>query len=201
MNNLTREKVSYYMSAMVMYNLFYIIAVLSGIKSFAVFDENGVINDSTIYAYASISLALVFFVWGLVYTIVLIKYDFTPFEAEEGIRLNFESKENITANEFFSKFALLALTGLTIGNFTLYWGIIIYLLFLFSIGTIYIRLDLLYLNPLLIMIGYNVYRCKCKDKENLYYFITNNKEFDSILEVRITFTRKRIIRLSKGKQL
>lgn len=183
-----------------MYNLFYIIAALSGIKSFAVFDDNGVINDSTIYAYASISLALIFFVWGLIYTIVLIKYDFTPFESEDGIRLKFESKENITANEFFSKFALLALTGLTIGNFTLYWGIIIYLLFLFAIGVIYIRLDLLYLNPILVMIGFEIYRCKCKDEEKMYYFITNDKKFECLSEVRITFTKKRIIRLTKGKQ-
>lgn len=206
MKKLSCEGVSYYMSAMILFNFFYIIKVFSKIQNFCFIDlQNRIIVLDTLFAYIEILIAIIFIIWGLSYTVILFKNDFTPCKGEDGIKIVFKKKDNITSSEFLGKFSLLILTGLTIGEIALWWNLIIYITFYIVVGLIYIRYDMLYINPLLVLCRYEIYKCIClKDgynEEESYFFVINSNEFARLNEIKITSTDKKIIRINgKGEK-
>ena len=127
--------------------------------------------------------------------------DYNPKPSENGNEYIFLSKQNITSTEFLGKFSLLVMTGLTIGSVPLWWGLSLYLIFYIAIAIIFIRCDMFYLNPVITLLGYEIYKCECTlngEKKNLY-FIAKGIDLNSKTSIRSTFTKSKIIRL-KGEQ-
>ena len=77
-----------------------------------------------------------------------------------------EMQDN-TSDNFFSKFSLLVLTGITIPVCEGIFSLIIFLLIFISLGLVYTDKNLIYINPLLSLLHYNVYRCKCIQDETV----------------------------------
>ena len=191
-------KISYYMSSMILFNVFYIIKNLS----LLVPTQSGVpYGIKEIFLLICIGISGIFLIWGSIYTIVIMTNNYNPKPSENGIKYKFATKQNITSTEFLGKFSLLVMTGLTIGSVPLWWGLSLYLIFYSAIAIIFIRCDMFYLNPIVTLLGYEIYKCECivnKEKENVYFIVKgidlNNKE-----SIRSTFTKSKIIRL-KGEQ-
>ena len=194
------EKVSYYMSSMILFNVFYMIKKFSMIDDYSkLFVENKVEN---VFSLICAIISLVFIFWGVIYTIILLIYNFNPLPYENGKKYKLLNVSNITSTEFLGKFSLLVMTGLTIGSVPLWWGIIIYLVFYVVIGIMFVRCDIFYINPVVMLWGYRVYKCKCEttDKNEIIYFVVKNKELKENDTVKATFTKKRIIRLKGEKK-
>ena len=109
--------------------------------------------------------------------------NYNPKSSENGIEYKFATKQNITSTEFLGKFSLLVMTGLTIGSVPLWWGLSLYLIFYSAIAIIFIRCDMFYLNPIVTLLGYEIYKCECfvkEEKKNVYFIVKgidlNNKE-------------------------
>ncbi len=192
------EKVSYYMSSMVLFNAFYTI------KNFSLLDFNKLVcqyGAQEILLCICIGISLVFLLWGIIYTIIMMANDYTPKRYENGKEYKFSNKQNITSTEFLGKFSLLVMTGLTIGSVPLWWGLSLYLIFYIAIAVIFIRCNMFYLNPIVTLSGYEIYKCKCvvNKKEETIYFIVKNIDFSTKESIKTTFTNSKIIRL-KGKK-
>lgn len=191
-------KLSYYMSSMILFNVFYIIKNLSLLFPHASGTPFGI---KEIFLLVCIGISAIFLIWGLIYTIVIMVNDYNPKPSENGNEYIFLSKQNITSTEFLGKFSLLVMTGLTIGSVPLWWGLSLYLIFYIAIAIIFIRCDMFYLNPVITLLGYEIYKCECtlnKEKKNLY-FIVKGIDLNSKTSIRSTFTKSKIIRL-KGEQ-
>lgn len=191
-------KISYYMSSMILFNVFYIIKNLSLLFP----HESGTpFGIKEIFLLVCIGISAIFLIWGLIYTIVIMVNDYNPKPSENGNEYIFLSKQNITSTEFLGKFSLLVMTGLTIGSVPLWWGLSLYLIFYIAIAIIFIRCDMFYLNPVITLLGYEIYKCECtlnREKKNLY-FIVKGIDLNSKTSIRSTFTKSKIIRL-KGEQ-
>lgn len=191
-------KISYYMSSMILFNVFYIIKNLSLLFPHASGTPFGI---KEIFLLVCIGISAIFLIWGLIYTIVIMVNDYNPKPSESGNKYLFLSKQNITSTEFLGKFSLLVMTGLTIGSVPLWWGLSLYLIFYIAIAIIFIRCDMFYLNPVITLLGYEIYKCECTlngEKKNLY-FIAKGIDLNSKTSIRSTFTKSKIIRL-KGEQ-
>ena len=191
-------KISYYMSSMMLFNVFYIIKNLSLLVPTQSSLPFGI---KEIFLLICICISGVFLIWGLIYTFVIMTNNYNPKSSENGIEYKFATKQNITSTEFLGKFSLLVMTGLTIGSVPLWWGLSLYLIFYSAIAIIFIRCDMFYLNPIVTLLGYEIYKCECfvkEEKKNVYFIVKgidlNNKE-----SIRSTFTKSKIIRL-KGEQ-
>lgn len=201
MQKITLERISYYMSAMILFNLFYIIVVLSEMGDYSIFSKDKTIDIEIIVEYTSILIAGVAFLWGIIYTCIICNYDFNTEEGEKGIEITIRETRDITAKEFFGKFSLLVLTGISIGGLNFLWKIIVYFIFYITIGIIYIRLDMIYLNPILILLRYKIFEADCvvNEKEKQYYFVLKDLTIKDGGILAITNTKKTIIRL-KSKE-
>lgn len=191
-------KISYYMSSMILFNVFYIIKNLSLLFPHASGTPFGI---KEIFLLVCIGISAIFLIWGLIYTIVIMVNDYNPKPSENGNKYLFLSKQNITSTEFLGKFSLLVMTGLTIGSVPLWWGLSLYLIFYIAIAIIFIRCCMFYLNPVITLLGYEIYKCECTlngEKKNLY-FIAKGIDLNSKTSIRSTFTKSKIIRL-KGEQ-
>ena len=192
------SKISYYMSSMILFNVFYIIKNLSLLLPH---ESRAPFGIKEIFLLICIGISAIFLIWGSIYTIVIMANDYNPKPSENGIEYIFVSKQNITSTEFLGKFSLLVMTGLTIGSVPLWWGLSLYLIFYSAIAIIFIRCDMFYLNPIITLLGYEIYKCECtvnKGKKNLY-FIVKGIDLNSKASIRSTFTKSKIIRLS-GEQ-
>ena len=130
------------------------------------------------FNFISIGVAGILFVIGVGYTVILFSTDYSVQKGETGVNFQIDKVVDITTSEFFGKFSLLILTGLTIGGISLWWGLIIYTLFFAVIGIMYIRFEMLYFNPLLIIFGFHIYRAEgfVEDTYKNYYFISKEKK-------------------------
>lgn len=192
------EKTSYYMSSMMLFNVFYIVRVLS-LQNFSICICDYGVNE--IFPLICIGISTIFLIWGIIYTILILTHNFNPQPGEGGKKYSISKKKNITSSEFLGKFSLLVLTGLTLGSISLWWGMILYLIFYFSIGIIFVRYNMLYLNIVIVLFGYDIYLCECmtSNKNETIYFITKNIDMESDSKIVSTFTNKKIIRLKGNK--
>ena len=114
---------------MVLFNVFYIIKLLERIKGISIVNANGDLNINNLFNFISIGVAGILFVIGVGYTVILFSTDYSVQKGETGVIFQIDKVVDITTSEFFGKFSLLILTGLTIGGISLWWGLIIYTLF------------------------------------------------------------------------
>ena len=73
-----KEKILYYLSSMVLFNIFYCIKLLEGMKTFSFFTSEGIFDINNLFRYISIGLAGILFLVGIIYTIVLFNTDYSP---------------------------------------------------------------------------------------------------------------------------
>ena len=192
------DKISYYMSSMILFNGFYIIKNLSLLVPTQSSLSFGI---KEIFLLICIGISGIFFIWGLIYTFFIITNNHNPKPSENGIVYNFVTKQNITSTEFLGKFSLLVMTGLTIGSIPLWWGLLLYLIFYSVIAIIFIRCDMFYLNPIVILLGYEIYKCEyiVNNEKKDICFIVKDIDLNNKKSIRSTFTKSKIIRL-KGEQ-
>lgn len=184
---------------MVLFNVFYVI------KNFSLLDLCKSVNQygiKEIFLVTCIGISLIFLVWGIIYTIIIMTNNYNPKPFENGVEYKFLSKENITSTEFLGKFSLLVMTGLTIGSVPIWWGLLLYLIFYIAIAIIFIRCDMFYLNPVITLFGYEIYKCECvvNSKRKRMYFIVKDIDLNDCEIIKSTFTKSTIIRL-KGEKV
>ncbi len=120
-----------------------------------------------------------------------------------GIEFKITDFKNQTGEQYFTYFSLLVLTAFAIP----YTQILFDVIFIFLIHTllcfIYIQENLFYINPVLILLKYRIYECKCinvktNDPKSIYVFAKNIQlEINRILKLKSLNTD--IIRIKEKK--
>jgi hypothetical protein len=110
--------------------------------------------------------------------------------------------ENITGDNFFSKYSILVLTGNSLPVFNNIVCIIIYLTVLISLGIVYSTQKMYYMNPCFGILKLNIVKATCKIKgksEKEYYFIYKNGTISEGSKINFLNIPNRIIRLKEIK--
>lgn len=157
----------YYLSCMVAFNAIYLLRyLLSGCNANLIqFDFSQWRSWIDIFTIVLVGVSLL---WGIIYTIcILFRNDLCKEEKELGDVYFIQNKEDITAENYLGKFSLLVLSGLSLPVVENVLSLVLYIIFFLAIGIIYIKKRLIYMNPIITLFNFTIYRCCCKSKSNM----------------------------------
>lgn len=188
------EQSAYFLSTMTLFNVIYALRIF-GYN----WGDGKPINGCNFFAF---TLALVLVTFGVVYTVVICARDHSVKNKNTiGKKVEVIFCKNITGDNYFSKYSLLVLTGNSLPMFHNYVGLVIYLIILMTIGLIFTRQKMYYMNPIVIILGYNVVQAECgvNGKKEEYYFIYKTGTIEVGQEIKFSNVGNRIVRLKEVK--
>lgn len=167
-------------------------------------------NFNEIYSHIALKIcvncftALIIFIliiFGVVATVQILKKDDSVKNAHAiGKTVKAINVEDLTSENYFANFSLIVLTGISIPAWDGFYSLIIYIAVLIMLGIVYIKKRIIYMNPILTLQNYSIYRCKNKNKENgesrTYIFVIKNGELKEGQEITYENIPDDIIRLN-----
>ncbi len=138
---------------------------------------------------------------GIIATILIVYSDDSKRDEKSlGIQFEISCIEDITADTYLINYSLIILTGLSLPLDLGIVSLCIYLFVVITIGIIYIKKNLFYVNPVITLIGYNIYRLKgCSDRHDGEYniiLITRSTNIGQSISYRNT--NGKIIKINKS---
>ena len=188
------EESAYFLSTMTLFNAIYALRIF-GFN----WRDGKPINGCNFFAF---TLALVLVTFGVVYTVIICARDHSVKNKNTiGKPVKVVSCKDITGDNYFSKYSLLVLTGNSLPMFYNFVGLVIYLVVLMTIGLIFTRQKMYYMNPIVIILGYNVVQAECSvnGKTEGYYFIYKTGTIKVGQEIKFLNVGNRIVRLKEVK--
>ena len=210
MNKLLRDGIGYYLSCMIPFNIIYFFMTLKAgmfkslmtllkCKNFNAIRSHIALKISINYFTALIIFILI--ILGVVATVQILKKDDSVKNAHAiGKTVKAINVEDLTSENYFANFSLIVLTGISIPAWDGFYSLIIYIAVLIMLGIVYIKKRIIYMNPILTLQNYSIYRCKNKNKENgesrTYIFVIKNGELKEGQEITYENIPDDIIRLN-----
>ena len=198
-----RESFAYYASCMILFNVIYLALMLSK----GVLCPNHINWKSFTYVCDFITFCLsgCFTLIGIMVTFwICKKKDIKKNISTQGTQVCVIEMHDDTIGNFFSNFSLLVLTGLSLPVREGIFSLIIFLLIFISLGLVYTDNNLIYINPLLSLMHYNVYHCKCiltnknnQLREFCFFKQGNAPEINRPFSFQNVGVDRKIIRLNK----
>lgn len=185
------EEIAFYISSMTLFNLIYALRTLG-----ANWNDEILIPPCNLAAFL---IAMILVAAGIIYTIMICVKDHSASKNTLGKTAKIISCKDITGDNYFSKYSLLILTGNSLPMFQNFVGLTIYLIVLLTVGFIFVRQKMDYLNPIVILVGYKVVQAKCKVAGTTaeYYFIFKRGAITVGKEVNFLNIPNRIICLKE----
>ena len=181
------DNLLYYFSATICFNLLYLIKLLST-NGFRMFSFSNVDIYYTIIFFLIIALLFIGFIASCLffYSSENIKYENDTL----GKRIKVNKIEDITSKNYFANYSLLVLTALNIStDINNVWSIWMYILVYFTLCIVYINTDMYYINPILYIFKYKLY------KVNDNYYIISKKLSKDINEIKLENINSKIYKI------
>lgn len=188
------EQSAYFLSTMTLFNVIYALRIF-GYN----WGDGKPINGCNFFAF---TLAVVLVTFGVVYTVIICARDHSVKNKNTiGKLVKVVSCKNITGDNYFSKYSLLVLTGNSLPMFHNFVGLVIYLIVLITIGLIFTKQKMYYMNPIVIILGYNVVQAECSEngKTEEYYFIYRTGTIEVGQDIKFLNIGNSIVRLKEVK--
>ena len=188
------EQSAYFLSTMTLFNVIYALRIF-GYN----WGDGKPINGCNFFAF---TLAVVLVTFGVVYTVIICARDHSVKNKNTiGKLVKVVSCKNITGDNYFSKYSLLVLTGNSLPMFHNFVGLVIYLIVLITIGLIFTKQKMYYMNPIVIILGYNVIQAECSEngKTEEYYFIYRTGTIEVGQDIKFLNVGNSIVRLKEVK--
>lgn len=162
------ENICFLLSSMTLFLLFYSVkcfVIIFDDKDFSINEIKNLWEHKQAFCIFSIIIFGLAFL-GLIVTIIFMRIRQDNSNEENGDALIFEKDSLVDKidNYYFSKFSLFVLTGLSLPQKSLTFSIILLILFCISIGIVYLKNDMFFVNPILSLFGYKFYSGKPTNK-------------------------------------
>lgn len=180
------EPIGYYLSCMSLFNLIYLLSILGA-------DKDNTKGDSNVYFLLFIVL-LITIGWVCTYFIMNSNDELTD-SSSKGKRVTIEKINDFTGSNYFGNFSLVVLTSLSLSTNINCYSIVVYIVILIALGVVYIKKSLFYMNPLLSLFNYSVYKCNLQKKSGEFIFVVRNRALKENDVVVYRNTNNRFIRL------
>lgn len=187
------ENTLYYLGTMTLFNLIYALKICG-----TNLNDGKLISE---YGLALFVLAIVLFFAGFVSTMKILCTDHSIQSSNTlGKVVTVVKCENITGDNFFSKYSILVLTGNSLPVFNNYISLVLYLIVLITLGIVYCTQKMYYMNPCFGIMNFNIAKAICKtqkgDVEN-YYFIYKEGKISEGTRINFINIPNKIIRLKE----
>ena len=189
------ENAFYYLGAMTLFNFIY------ALKLFGTnFHDGKKICYCHLIAFI---IAGILCIIGVVSTIITITKDHSIKQRNTlGKNVTVVKCENITGDNFFSKYSILVLTGNSLPVYENFVCIVVYLVVLFTLGIVYSTQKMYFMNPCLGIMNYNIVKATCKtknEKNENFYFIHKTGNISEGMKISFLNIPNHIIRLKEIK--
>lgn len=170
MKKITMDGVGYYLSCMLLFHMIYALRIL-GVGLFG--------GGSAKYGewffwvdVATLSVVCILIVLGIVSGYLILKKDDSVESASTlGREVTITELEDLTGENYFANYSVLVLTALSLPTSGHIYGLCIYLFLLVTLGIVYIKKAMFYMNPLLTFMNYSIYRCRDGKSGEVYVFV------------------------------
>ncbi len=105
--------------------------------------------------------------------------------------------EDLTGENYFANFSVLVLTSLSLPTSNHVCSLLSYLFIVLSLGIVYMKKQLIYMNPVLTFMSYSIYRCKDKESGDVYIFVIRDGTIKEGITIVFQNISRKIIRLRK----
>ena len=156
----------YYLSCMIVFNIIFLLRYIFSGESGKIIE----LNYCKWHAYVDISAIILtglMILLGLICTVVIVSRNDNNDRKgsnEKGCIYRIESYEDITTENYLGKYSLLVLSAISLPVGANVLSLAIYIIFVITIGIIYIKREMIYMNPILTLLNYNIFKCQCKRK-------------------------------------
>ncbi len=196
MKKITIDGVGYYLSCMLLFHVIYALRIFGD----GFFDEVPAKCGEWFFWADAVTLAIVcgLIVLGLFSALLILKSDDSienPFTL--GRKVIITELEDLTGENYFANYSVLVLTALSLPTSGHLYGLSIYLFLLITLGIVYIKKALIYMNPLLTLMNYSIYRCKDGRSGDFYVFVIQGEALREGETIEFQNTPRHIIRLKK----
>lgn len=189
---LLRTRIMGYFSTIFFLNILYIFKKINNKNIMFIFADN---RHWTLPYYCDIVIMVILAIEIILGVIFFIAMLFTSDKIKEkntkGKNIELINLNNITQQEYFGKYSLLILTGLTLPTDSSIIAILIFIIIQLSLGVIFIYYNLIYINPLLLIFKFQVYFC---DDKNSKIVIITKENLNGKSSIKINNTNRKIIK-------
>lgn len=210
MNKLNSDGIGYYLSCMIPFNVIYLIMLMKdgmcdSLYRLFYFWSVGIIYPNpklkTWINYITALFTILFVIFGIVATIQILRKDDSVENSHTfGKKVKAVNVEDLTSENYFANFSLIVLTALSIPAWKGLYSILIYFAVLIMLGIVYIKKRIIYMNPILTLGNYSIYRCKNYNEEQggnrTYIFVIKGGQIKEGEEVTYKNIPDDIIRLN-----
>ena len=193
------ESTGYYLSCMLLFNMIY---GLSIIGDGAIF-KSGNCELASIITFVVLCICVLL---GIIFTVrILLVDDSENNYISTGKQFEVGTVNDLTGENYFANFSVIVLTGVALPANPNWCGFLIFLLIEITLGIVYVKKKMYYMNPVLALMDYSIYECTGRDpvtKENYdgtYIFLTRNLHIVSGEVIRYKNIDNHVIRLNKKK--
>lgn len=195
MRKITVDGIGYYLSCMILFNTIYSVKmVVDGL-----FLPDNINWGSWTYYVDLVTFAICILLAfaGMVFTATIINQDDSiRSESTLGRKVIISELSDLTGENYFTNYSLLVLTGLSLPTNQGILTTALYFLVFFTLGTVYIKKNLIYINPALTISNFSIYRCVNKVDRQSYVFVIKDATLEDGDTVNYQNISSRIIRLN-----
>lgn len=196
------EGTGYYLSCMMLFNGIYSLKILA--------DENVFVKPSCMDEWIKLVtflLAIILAAIGICFTARILAIDDSEKNGiATGRRFQVMTVKDVTGENYFANFSLIVLTGLSLSTAPNFWDLLIFTLIELTLGIIYIKKKMFYMNPLLLLADYSIYECTGGDAvtkkgyEGTFYFLVKGKPIATGDTIKYKNIDCHVIRLNQSKK-
>lgn len=196
------EGTGYYLSCMMLFNGIYSLKILA--------DENIFVKPSCVDEWVrtvTFLLAIILAVIGMCFTARILAVDDSEKNCiATGKRFQVITAKDVTGENYFANFSLIVLTGLSLSTAPNFWDLLIFALIELTLGVIYIKKKMFYMNPLLSLADYSIYECTGEDTvtkkeyEGTFYFLVKGRSIAIGDVIEYKNIDCHVIRLNQSKK-
>ena len=193
------EGAGYYLSCMLLFNIVYGLSILGNRYN----KSSGRCKISVIVTLAIVGICVLF---GMFCTIkILIVDDAERSKASTGKQFKVTDYRDLTGENYFANFSVIVLTGLALPADPDWFTLAIFLLIEFTLGIVYVKNKMYYMNPVLSLMNYNIYECNGldvntgKECDGTYYFLIRGLSVSKGTVIKYKNINSHVIRINGKK--
>lgn len=195
------EGIGYYLSCMLLLNVIYALSIIADGDVFS--KHCGHYNVAGV---ATFVIAVLFALLGVVFTAgILFTDDSEKSMVTTGKQFEVKSVKDLTGENYFANFSVIVLTGLALPSNPDGYILAIFLLIEVTLGIVYIKKKMYYMNPVLSLMNYSIFECTGsnpftgKEYDGTYYFLTRDLNIFNGKVIKYKNINSHVIRLNKKK--
>lgn len=195
------EGIGYYLSCMFLFNAIYGLSIVADGNIFKKHCGNYDVAGITTLVIVGLCAFL-----GAFFTVRIMAVDDSENNTiSTGKQFEVISVKDLTGENYFANFSVIVLTGLALPSNPNWYILIIFLLIEVTLGIVYIKKKMYYMNPVLSLMNYSIFECTGKDAltkreyDGTYHFLTQEFKISNGTVIKYKNINSHVIRLNKKK--